>query len=164
MLMAMTSKRRKTKKSHLFFCRHKQTRKLSFGSRNYNAKYTRIMVLKLNFFKIRNLFQTSHELKIPAITLMTHVHKFGEVFFSVLFTKQEKHRSIFFTVPLTKQERHHGSNFFIIFFLPCQHNWRPMGNDDQIALHSDCMMSNVLLEVASLSVLLQKHPTPRPLS
>jgi alkylated DNA repair dioxygenase AlkB len=39
-----------------------------------------------------------------------------------------------------------------------------MGNDDQIALHSDCTMSNVLLEVASLSVLLQKHPTPRPLS
>jgi len=38
MLMAMTSKRRKTKNSHLFFCRHKQKCKLSFGSRNYNAK------------------------------------------------------------------------------------------------------------------------------
>ncbi len=38
MLMAITSKRRKTKNSHLFFCRHKQKHKLSFGSRNYNAK------------------------------------------------------------------------------------------------------------------------------
>jgi hypothetical protein len=88
----------------------------------------------------------------------------GGIFFSPFYKARKTQEHIFYS-PFDKARKTSWEQFFNnLFILPCQHNWRPMGNDDQIALHSDCMMSNVLLEVASLSVLLQKHPTPRPLS